>query len=341
MGAALVFFVACLIGKDVAFVPFPYVIRGAAQILFLTLGLGTLLPILSPGLLIRYWPVLGYLLVLLVTAPFTPFPVFVLLQVLSLASAVVFAMAYFERRSDEHKDLGTLLLSTVLVYGIVACLSLALIKLQPTLAYDAQFVGEEAGYENRFRGLLSRSGVMGAASGLLVGLAVIGIKRWPLKVALAVPGLLCLALSQSRSFWLAAIAAGGATAWIYYPRLRKWVWVSAGGAAFLAAASLAFNISVDTSGVHAFARLDTVKDLTGRTELWQAAYRGWSERPWLGYGFTLGGMGLGGEHVVSADADPTQFSRQTLHNGYIQSLMDAGIVGFLLYAMTVVISITR
>ena len=44
----------------------------------------------------RYWPVLGYLFVLLLTAQFTQFPLFVLLEVLSLASAIVFAIAYFE-----------------------------------------------------------------------------------------------------------------------------------------------------------------------------------------------------------------------------------------------------
>ena len=191
MGAALMIFITCLIGKDVAFAPFPYVMRGAAQTLCFAVGLGALLPNLSPELLVRYWPVLGYLLVLLLTAPFTPFPAFVLLQVLSLASAVVFSIAYFEKqRLEDRTNLRTLVLCTVLVYGIVACVSLALIRLQPTLVYDAQFVGEETGYETRFRGLFSRSGVMGAASGLLVGLAAIGVKRWPLKLISVVPGLL-------------------------------------------------------------------------------------------------------------------------------------------------------
>jgi O-antigen ligase len=93
--------------------------------------------------------------------------------------------------------------------------------------------------------------------------------------------------------------------------------------------------------VNTFARLDSVANLTGRTELWQAAYRGFRDRPWFGYGFTMGGVGLEDDTAVPSDADPTQYSRQTLHNGYIQSVMDAGVIGFFFYLMTLLMAIGR
>ena len=59
----------------------------------------------------------------------------------------------------------------------------------------------------------------------------------------------------------------------------------------------------------------------------------------FGYGFTLGGLGLTNLQAVSGDDDPTQYSRMTLHNGYVQSIMDAGLVGFFFYLMTIFVSI--
>lgn len=314
--------------------------RGAAQTLCFAAGLLYLAPLLSTALLARYWPVLLYVATLLATAPFTTFPGFVLLQILSLTSAIVFSIAYFETFPGAREDSLTLLVTCVVVmYGMAAVASLAFIKLQPALAYEALFAGNATGYEIRFRGVFSKSGIMAAASGLLVGLALISVKRWLLKLALVIPGLLCLALTQSRSFWLAGLVAGGATAWRYYPRLRTWIYTFFGLAALLVAVALALNISVDTSGVHSFARLNSVTTLSGRTALWQAAYTGWSQKPLFGYGYTLGGLGLTNFKSIDADDDATQYSRMTLHNGYVQSVMDAGLVGFFFYLATVFVSI--
>jgi O-antigen ligase len=331
-----------MIGKDVAFAPFPYVLRAVAQSICLGAGAFGLLPHLSPSMLVRYWPVLAYLLALLAAAPTSAFPVFVLLQVLSLASAVIFAIAFFDTPGrNRQAALRQFVLCVVYTYAAVAAASLVLSRIQPGLTYESLFAGNESVDEVRFRGLLSKAGAMAAASGLLVGLAAIAIKQRAFKLLIMAPGVLCLAFTQSRSYWIAAFISGCVAAWIYYPKLRKWILVSIGAVVLTAVGLIAFNVRVDTSGIHTFARLDSVTNLTGRTELWQSAYKGWSEKPLLGYGFTLGGIGLDGDRPVPADADPTQFSRQTLHNGYIQSLMDSGLIGFIFYALTMLVAIGR
>jgi O-antigen ligase len=342
MGYVLVVFVVCMILKDVTLAPFPYVLRGAAQTLCLATGLITLLATLPTSLFARYWPVLGYLLVLLLTSPFTLFPGFVLLEILSLSSAVVFAVALFEApQLTRQKRLSQFVLCIVLVYGVIILASLILARLQPGLTFEALFAGNETGVELRFRGLFSKSGVMGAASGILVGLSAIRIKRLPLKLMFMLPGLACLALTQSRSFWLAAFVAGGITAWRYYPHLRKWILASVGVVTLAGAVFVAFKISVDTAAVRNFVRLESVSNFTGRTEIWQTAFEGWSKRPWFGYGYTMGGLGLVDNQEAYSASDPTQFSRMTLHNGYFQSVLDAGIVGFVFYAMIFLISTSR
>jgi O-antigen ligase len=264
------------------------------------------------------------------------------LQVLSLASAIVFSIGFFENpRLGRSHSLHKLVLWTIVSYAMVAYASLVIVRLLPGVAYETLFAGSDVRDELRFRGLFSSPGVMGAAAGLLVGLAAIGPKKWFWKLTSMAPGLVCVALTQSRSFWLATMVAGTVTAWLYYGPLRKWIYVGLGLSVVVVAVVVALNVAVNTSGVQSFARLDSISDLTGRTELWQSAYKGWQEKPLLGYGFTLGGMGLSGDQAQNQDLDPTQFSRRTLHNGYIQSLMDSGFAGFFLYVATILVSIAR
>jgi O-antigen ligase len=342
MRAVLAILVVCLIGKDLAFVPFPQIVRGCAQGLCLIVGIFAVLPALSGNLLRRYWPMLVYLLVLLLAVPFTEFPGFVTMQIGSLMSAIVFAIGYFENRSEPpDQKLKWLMFWIVLVYAIVSALCLILIKIDPTQAYESMFIGDIAGIELRFRGLFSKSAQMAAAGGILLGLAMIRVKSIPLKLSLIVLGLTCLTLPQCRSFWVAALIAGGATIWLYFRHLRKWIIVSCGALAVLTLSLLAFNVSVDTTGLAAFARVNTISTLTGRTSLWQSAFDGWSQKPLLGYGFTLGGAGLNFGEPLSPNANPTEISRRTLHNGYVQSLLDSGLVGLLFYVTTILIAISR
>lgn len=341
MRAILAILVVSLVAKDLAYVPFPYVLRASSQALCLIVGIAAVLPALSGAQLSRYWPIAAYLAVLVATAPFTQAPFFVLLQIGSLASAIIFAMGYFDRQGENlEAKLAWLVLWVTVVYGVVCLACLVLIRVAPGQAYENMFIGDAEGFEARFRGLFSKSAQMAAAGGLLAGLALMRVKRMPLKLFLAVIGGACLILPQCRSFWVAAFVAGGATVWLYYKSLRKWVVVGGFVSAVALILILAFGLSVNTKGVETFSRLDTVSTLTGRTALWQAAARGWAQKPLLGYGFTLGGAGLDSGASLTP-TPPQELSRRTLHSGYVQSLLDSGVIGFALYLLTIFIAIFR
>jgi exopolysaccharide production protein ExoQ len=342
MTFVVIIFVAFMIGKDVTFVPYPDLLRGMAQSLCLAAGIAGASAHLSGAIIARYWSVLAYLLILLIATPLNSFGFYVLLQILSLLSVIIFSIALFDGpRQSRDKQLRILVFCILSTYGAIIIASLLMAQLQPNLAYEQLFAGNETGYEIRFRGMFSKSGGMAVAAGLLVGLAAISARRWWSKAALVVPGLICLVLTQSRSFWMASLVAGSLTAWMYFPNWRKRLFAGMGLAFFVVLTYIAFNITVDTTGVRSFARLGTVSDLTGRTELWDFARNAWSGKPWLGYGYTLGGLGLQGDRTISFDVDPRQFSRQTLHSGYIQSAMDSGILGLLFYTTTIVLAISR
>jgi len=346
MRAVLLIFVVCLIGKDLAYAPFPYVLRGAAQGLCLLAGFIAIIPYLSANVVARYWPVLGYVATLLITVPFSRFPLFTLLQVASLLSAIVFFIGYFERqRLRGNLNLGPLAYAIVAVYGVACLLGLIMIKLRPDVAYGALNAGTWVGEELRFRGLFSKSGMMGAASGLLVGFAAIQLRRMPTKLITVAIAATCLLLTQSRSFWIAAIVAGFATMWRYYPKLRSIAIAMLIGGAMMGAIFSELGLRIDTANAAKFARLDTVATFTGRTQLWNDAINGLRQRPWFGYGFTLGSTGLAANKRILNDEDsqldPTNLSRQTLHNGYVQCALDAGLVGLFFYCATMLIALRR
>ena len=73
--------------------------------------------------------------------------------------------------------------------------------------------------------------------------------------------------------------------------------------------------------------------------MWAQALPQYWKHPWLGYGFTTGGTTLeepqrGGISAVS-QRSPSQGSL-TLHNGYLQALLDSGAIGAALYTLMII-----
>jgi len=74
---------------------------------------------------------------------------------------------------------------------------------------------------------------------------------------------------------------------------------------------------------------DDVMTLTGRTNIWIAATELISEKPFFGYGFGAGGNAL--ESYYSAGI--AEWRTFNVHNGFLQAILDLGLVGFILFAL--------
>ena len=66
-------------------------------------------------------------------------------------------------------------------------------------------------------------------------------------------------------------------------------------------------------------------DLSGRTEIWQAASRIFLERPLLGHGYGSATMGGFTPYIIS------RFKAQNVHNGYIDLALSSGAIGSLIF----------
>src|SRR5262249_57042501 len=104
------------------------------------------------------------------------------------------------------------------------------------------------------------------------------------------------------------------------------------GIAVVAACGLLFatvaNYHVSAESQKKLLRTESIGNLTGRTEVWAEALKRVAERPWLGYGFGAGGLGMTVDNTTRLSS-PGQSSASvpTPHNGHVQSLVDSGILG--------------
>ena len=105
--------------------------------------------------------------------------------------------------------------------------------------------------------------------------------------------------------------------------------------AFIVVSVKAIDIRPSKESTKQYLRTDSLENMSGRTEIWAFALKRSLDRPLLGYGFTTG------DHAFVRDASDSSAkflldtARYTLHNGYIQALLDSGIFGALLYVVVV------
>ena len=343
MSFVMLLVIVLMVGKDTFQLGDPYYMRGAAQVLALLVAVVVLFSKPPGHAFRRYWPVMGYVLCLLLTSTQSSSPSFVLLQIGSLCSMLLLAVAYFGHGEIDSRY-RIFIWSVIGIYFCVSLASLIVAKIIPGIAYESLYAGDAYGDEIRFRGLFSKSAMMSAAAGLLIGVAWFNVKSVVGRVVLILPGLICIALTLSRTFWIATVAAGVLTSWYYYPFRRKLViqWICV--AVLVTIAAFALNLTVTKKSVSDALRLNSITTLSGRTDLWQRGLRALEYRPLLGYGLTLGSEGLQQKKngIDTPDInDARKVARASLHNGYMQSVLDSGVIGTLFYLLVITIAFFR
>ena len=274
--------------------------------------------------------IFSYLVVLGLTALVSQRPLFVILQVLSLASVTLFFIAYVEASANNQTIFQSNLLSIAIAFSLVCIGSLLFLQSRPELAYEITPEG------NRFRGLLNEPAMMGAISGLLLGIAIFGKFYWIIRVLGSCAALPCLYLTGSRTSSVAVVIGLFVTGILYLREKKSWIvgltFVCVVGGLGLIAADL--RISVDTQS--RIIRSGSLNTMSGRTVLWELALRRYLDSPVLGYGFTTGSDALlsdldGQLSTAFGVSGFTQHQSFSLHSGYIQALLDSGAIGACLY----------
>lgn len=343
MKAVLLILIVALIAKDTSQLNDPYIMRGVAQGLCLLIGGIWVITNISEAIFKKYWPVLGYVIALFISSSFSVSPVYILLQLVSLLAVLFFFISYFENESDRSGHaIGRMINATIVCYSLVVVLSLVVLFTHPAIAYGAMDNGD-AGMEYRFRGLFPKAGMLASAAGLTMGLIWFSSHRRLLKVAVITACGICLAMTLSRTFWIAMAVGGLATYWFYAKETRKWILVAVFIAIPIGYGLKTFGLTMDVSQAK-FLRVETITNLTGRVSLWEQGIQAFYRSPYFGYGYTAGASGLqsspsdngGNEDDIDANRG---LGKTTLHSGYLQSLLDSGITGSLFYIGIIVVAL--
>lgn len=328
MTIVLAILLSALLVKDVAPLGDRYLLRGLAEGLAFLAGA---LWLASKGSGLpwkRYWLLIGYMGVLVLTIEPTK-GIYGIVQVASLAATILFCIAYAESTAGDARLHDRLTFSLVVTLIVICGGSLVLLKLRPEFAYVETYSGP------RFKGLFSMPGMMGTAAGLLVGMSSFGGKYWMIRLVGILAAAPCLFFTGSRTFWVASVLSLGLASALYVK--RSLIWLFLGGGLFVAAAivAIAGGVHLSQQDQAQVLRSDSLENLSGRTAIWNLAFKKFQERPMLGFGFNSGEVleeeltrSIKGSGAVSSEEKFRYFS---LHNGYVQALLDSGMLGASLY----------
>lgn len=193
---------------------------------------------------------------------------------------------------------------------------------------------------NRFQGLWGHPNTLGSLS--MVSYPILMWKRNHTtgfkKHCIIGIAVLCAAmhiLSGSRGTLLASTIGIG----IWFIALKKYikffsfiVLTAFLGVAVLAATPSRFERNDD----------DNLNTLTGRTDFWQAAFTVLLENPLTGYGYGVGGKVLDDPRFRKKGYDNwSGGARSSLHQGYLSTAVEMGIVAFSIWIVAIVIPIWR
>lgn len=328
--------VILLVAKDTSHLGDRFIMRGIGQGLCFSVGMIWILMNIDRVKWSKYTLLGMYLFVMFVSAYLSTLRGTAMIQFASLSSVLLFAIAVASSATREQTNTA-IVTTTFWAYLIVCVISLLLIKIAPGIAYQ---VGDIAGGV-RFAGLFGRPGMMGAASGILVGIAFFGkFQRRRItdtvRIIAVLVGFACLILCGARTFWIGAVVALALTAYLKGQiNTRLIIGFSVIALLGILVVQIAdYTISEETK--ETTLRIESVSTLTGRTNIWGATFEALKASPFVGFGF-----GVSGDVLVDIGADSAYFlksharfrSNPTLHSGYVQAFGDTGYIGGILYSV--------
>jgi exopolysaccharide production protein ExoQ len=231
-------------------------------------------------------------------------------------------------------DLRRLSLLLVATLGAVAVLSLLAVRLGWPNAIDIE--------TGRWGGAAGNANTLGLISATLIGAAAnlfLARSSWLVRlgsVVFAIAGVITLHGSGSATSLVFALVLTAGTVWLQLGRKDAATGLSArvlsGVFILCLAGALAVGFLPETFQAQTWlAALGKSQTLTGRTEVWNFAWRLYLLNPFLGYGFdslasVLYGFYRGVGHM---------------HNGYLDLLVRGGSVGLILFLVVLVRAIYR
>jgi len=217
---------------------------------------------------------------------------------------------------------------------------MAFARLNPDVAY----IHYAWNNTTRFRGLFQQPAGLAALSGFTAGMLLWSSIRNTVKIPCVIGAVACLMMTFARTFIFAFVLAVIIVLLLKgdISLFKKVGLTVVGGFLIMALVGVYSYFSVvDGSGFHRAGNYageeEKLSDLTGRQNTWKRALQRVADAPWLGFGYTRGedamANPLRGNERRSDRRNVFEYRPATysLHSGYLQALLDAGVLGVSLY----------
>jgi O-antigen ligase len=138
---------------------------------------------------------------------------------------------------------------------------------------------------------------------------------------------------------VAAVVGLGVTAAFYFKHKQAWMATAIIFAVILPLMMTAADLHISSKERSQILRTNSMSNMSGRMTLWNVAFTKFWNKPILGYGFVVGGADAfaneaQGTETTEAPGKNAKYGKSfipTLHNGFLQALLDSGMVGAFLY----------
>jgi len=261
-----------------------------------------------------------------VSAAWSPEPANTLSQVLVLVLTVVSVTLAAGRRWPRPEIMASDLRALLAVLVALSAVSLVGAAIHAPFAY---------GYEGRYTGFFTSATSTGMVAAFAIPLAwalkSTSPRRWVYWASILLCGA-TLVISESRG---SIVAVAGAAAWIAWRGgSGRRVRIAAIGvfgvvATFWVAPVLGYDSPL-AGVVERFVPDEDQDYATTRLRAWEVAVQGWKDRPLAGHGFRST------EHLFQQEraAGVLEFRPDTTHNGFLQVLLELGVIGSVLFTAT-------
>ena len=222
---------------------------------------------------------------------------------------------------------------------VAVMLVLVALGFVPFLRADALLVS------GRLRGFFGNPNGLGLTCALLApfGALAFARARGARRVtagALLATFLVLAFVSGSRSGF-GGVVVGTAVTWFLLHPSRFLLGAVAAGVLVSLASLAGGDVDLETGPVATLARTDTVARISGRLERWQAGFERFQEAPFVGHGFRSSfGYGTATSLDPEAAVEVTT-SGTNYHSQHVETLVDLGVVGELLFLWVLVGAFAR
>jgi O-antigen ligase len=221
------------------------------------------------------------------------------------------------------RDLRSLLIVTFWAFTFLTLAPVVEATLNPSAAFSGTSLGRESNIEVGRLHTTAHPLTIGGRAGIMALLALLfySLERKRKMIAVALGCAVIIALAGAKTAFLAAAISMGLLF-----ALRKRVMA---GFAFVAAvgllAVLVISMTAVGSYVRDYMRNDELMTISGRTDLWAAAWPEITSHPVLGHGYVA-------SKLVTVGTDIPWYAGH-LHNAVLESLYNNGLLGFLPIAL--------